>query len=566
MSHKFIDNYSGRAVLMALSAADTTLNMDAANIPPIASGEYYALTLVEAGNVEIVHAIDSPSATKLTIVRAQEGTVAQAFSTSATCNIYLTAQGIEEAGVQVYPTAQRLYPGQFVSISQDTGEVGSASQPPVFSQSLPDIARGSGEVAISLSPTTSAIAVATGSYITYGTIVAGVITWGTSVNTSLANISHIATYGSKVVACNQAGKVVACTAVGTVLTVGAVYDPVVSASATSCWDTAGGSFSGTATGRAKVGTDAALTQDSGSFLLLQVGQYSYATDSLVNEPCVVGYALTLTGTTLSCTSSTIVSGKAGQYADFAPISLSTGGGAPVAVMGPVLEMVDAIGAYPHTLPTSNQRRLGSNVITEVDSVKTDAGFVVTYTDSILGRGAVTGTGVLANPTPIATRGDLRGVRGSNITSSSYTLDISSPYTPVAVSLTGSQIQTSAKLLSISSGVVLPTVSSEITSFDVSTLGTESAIAYTADGDTIVQYTAGSPGTDILSDNRILGVTVDQASPASPVRVMSSGSYPAESSISPGSPVYVSYDNSLRDDTPGTLIGYQMPFNKVVLKL
>lgn len=83
----------------AIAATDTVISIvvgDAGRFPALAEGDWFPLTIVDAGsNTEIVRVTARASGT-LTVVRAQEGTTAKDFAAGARVDIRMTAGAVNE--------------------------------------------------------------------------------------------------------------------------------------------------------------------------------------------------------------------------------------------------------------------------------------------------------------------------------------------------------------------------------------------------------------------------------------------------------------------------------------
>ena len=93
-----LKNRASTYLSAAISSSDTSITVtDGSVFPALASGEYFYMT-VEAttGNYEIVK-VTARSENTLTIVRAQEDTLAIPFVTSSRAEMRVTAQNIEDA-------------------------------------------------------------------------------------------------------------------------------------------------------------------------------------------------------------------------------------------------------------------------------------------------------------------------------------------------------------------------------------------------------------------------------------------------------------------------------------
>jgi hypothetical protein len=134
MPIKLANNASG-TLATAVSASDTGLALttgDGAEFPTLGVGDYFYATVTSSGGTQEIVKATARSGDSLTIVRAQEGTVAQSFSAGARFELRVTVASIEEsaefgvytpAGLGAVPTTVQTKLRETVSV-KDFGAVG----------------------------------------------------------------------------------------------------------------------------------------------------------------------------------------------------------------------------------------------------------------------------------------------------------------------------------------------------------------------------------------------------------------------------------------------------------
>jgi hypothetical protein len=85
----------------AISNADTGIALvygDGANFPTLGVGDYFYATLVSTSGVREVVKVTARSGDSITVLRGQEGTIAQAFASGTALELRVTAQNMLDAG------------------------------------------------------------------------------------------------------------------------------------------------------------------------------------------------------------------------------------------------------------------------------------------------------------------------------------------------------------------------------------------------------------------------------------------------------------------------------------
>jgi len=102
MTRRFHANNTSTSITTGLTDSTTTVTVNSATgFPAIGSGEVIRATLVQGTKIEIVEITDDASSPTFTIVRAKEGTTAQAFTVGATFEIRTTADSVDRKQDQV---------------------------------------------------------------------------------------------------------------------------------------------------------------------------------------------------------------------------------------------------------------------------------------------------------------------------------------------------------------------------------------------------------------------------------------------------------------------------------
>lgn len=80
----------------SITNVQTTITVnDATGLPAISGSEYYALTIDDGTNIEIVHVTDDASSPTLTVTRGQEGTSGTAFADADKVQLRVTADDVD---------------------------------------------------------------------------------------------------------------------------------------------------------------------------------------------------------------------------------------------------------------------------------------------------------------------------------------------------------------------------------------------------------------------------------------------------------------------------------------
>lgn len=85
----------------AISNADVGIALvygDGANFPTLAGGDYFYATLISTSGVREIVKVTARSGDSMTVLRGQEGTIAQAFSAGTALELRVTAQNMLDAG------------------------------------------------------------------------------------------------------------------------------------------------------------------------------------------------------------------------------------------------------------------------------------------------------------------------------------------------------------------------------------------------------------------------------------------------------------------------------------
>jgi len=125
MGYPLFTNNAATGLVTPISSSATTLTVNGGSgslFPSPISGNWFMLTLISqsSGNMEIVQCT-ARSGDTFTIVRAQEGTTAQAFATSDAVQLRITAGGLNAFSNPT--TVNSVAAGTGIGVSSATGNV-----------------------------------------------------------------------------------------------------------------------------------------------------------------------------------------------------------------------------------------------------------------------------------------------------------------------------------------------------------------------------------------------------------------------------------------------------------
>jgi hypothetical protein len=96
MARLYANNYTSTLSAAITNSATTLVVSNDSGLPSISGSDYYYLTLVSGGTVEIVKVTDDTSSPTLTVVRAQEGTSGVAWAAGSIISLRPTAESFSD--------------------------------------------------------------------------------------------------------------------------------------------------------------------------------------------------------------------------------------------------------------------------------------------------------------------------------------------------------------------------------------------------------------------------------------------------------------------------------------